>query len=56
MGRGRPKKIVEVVVEVPTAPVVEEVIVEPSVVTRPTDDTVNDRIAPVLPSLNDPGQ
>lgn len=34
--------------------VVEEVIeVEPHVVTRPTDGTVNDLIADKLPSLND---
>ena len=50
---GRPKKV-----EVKTAPVVvEEVIeVQPHVVTRPSDDTVNDRVSPVLPSLNDEGQ
>lgn len=56
---GRPKKVkVEEVVEVKTAPVVvEEVIeVQPHVVTRPSDDTVNDRVSPVLPSLNDEGQ
>jgi len=49
---GRTKKVKEV----PTAPEVEEVVVKPHVVTRPTDDTVNDRVAPELPSLNDPGQ
>lgn len=53
----KPKKVkVKEVVEevVPTAPEVVEV--QPHVVSKPTDGTVNDRVAPVLPSLNDPGQ
>ncbi len=33
-----------------------KVVQEPNVVTKPFDGTVNDRVAPKLPSLNDEGQ
>lgn len=56
---GRPRKVKVEVVEVPTAPVVETTpeVEAPTgvaqVTTRPSDGTVNDRVAPKLPSLDD---
>lgn len=43
-----PKKKIEVEVQEPE--VIER---KPNVVSRPTDGTVNNRVAPVLPSLDD---